>query len=143
MTAVCGARCRAGRSSPGWIAAGRSPPWAAIREADGVLEIETPQGLARAHVRPAEEPRAMLVLGHGAGGSVNAPDLVAAAGVALDEGVTVALVEQPYRVAGGKSPPPAPRLDGAGISIVGQLPLDGLPLIAGGRSSGARVACRT
>jgi len=85
----------------------------------------------------------VLVLGHGAGGSVNAPDLVAAAGVALDEGVTVALVEQPYRVAGRRSPPPAPRLDAAWLAIVPQLPLDGLPLIVGGRSSGARVACRT
>src|SRR4051812_9043854 len=108
-----------------------------------VLELETPQGLARAHVKAAEDPRAALVLGHGAGGSVSAPDLVAAGGVALDEGVTVALVEQPYRVAGRRSPPPAPRLDAAWLEIVPQLPLDGLPLITGGRSSGARVACRT
>jgi hypothetical protein len=46
-------------------------------------------------------------------------------------------------VAGRKSPPPAPRLDEAWLSIVAQLPHDGLPLIQGGRSSGARVACRT
>jgi hypothetical protein len=108
-----------------------------------VIELETPQGLARAHVRPAEDPRAALVLGHGAGGGVSAPDLVAAAGVALDERVTVALVEQPYRVAGRKSPPRAEKLDEAWLAIVPQLPLDGLPLITGGRSSGARVACRT
>jgi predicted alpha/beta-hydrolase family hydrolase len=107
------------------------------------MNIETPQGLARVHVKPAEDARAVLVMGHGAGGSVSAPDIVAAAGVALDEGVTVMLVEQPYRVAGRKSPPPAPRLDAAWTAIVEQLPLAGLPLIAGGRSSGARVACRT
>jgi hypothetical protein len=108
-----------------------------------VIEIETPQGLARAHIRPAEDPRAALVLGHGAGGGVSAPDLVAAAGVALDEGITVALVEQPYRVAGRKSPPKAEKLDEAWLAIVPQLPLKSLPLITGGRSSGARVACRT
>jgi len=124
----------------------RCTPQPAIREADGVLEIQTPQGLARAHIRPAEAPRAALVLGHGAGGSVNAPDLVAAAGVALDEGVTVALVEQPYRVAGRRSPSPAHQLDAAWVAGIEELragPWRDLPLLAGGRSSGARVACRT
>jgi predicted alpha/beta-hydrolase family hydrolase len=110
------------------------------------LEIETPHGPARAHVRTADDARAALVLGHGAGGGVNAPDLVAVAGVALAEAVTVVLVEQPYRVAGRRSPPRAPQLDAAWISVVEHLRagvLGGLPLIAGGRSSGARVACRT
>jgi predicted alpha/beta-hydrolase family hydrolase len=86
------------------------------------------------------------VLGHGAGGGVAAPDLVVATETALAAGVTVALVEQPYRVAGRRSPPPAPRLDEAWITVVEQLtagPLAGLPLLVGGRSSGARVACRT
>src|SRR5947208_465654 len=94
-------------------------------------------------VRTLQVPSETMVPTIPAGGSVDAPDLVAAAGVALDEGVTVALVEQPYRVAGRRSPPPAPRLDAAWLAIVPQLPLDGLPLIVGGRSSGARVACRT
>lgn len=61
-------------------------------------------------------------------------------------GVSVALVEQPYRVAGRRSAPRAPVLDAAWTAIAQQLragPLDGLPLIAGGRSAGARVACRT
>ena len=87
-----------------------------------------------------------LVLGHGAGGGVAAPDLVVATETSLSAGVTVALVEQPYRVAGRHSPPPAPRLDEAWIAVVQQLavgPLAGLPLLVGGRSSGARVACRT
>src|SRR4051794_6843551 len=53
------------------------------------MDIETPQGVARAHVRPSEDARAVLALGHGAGGSVSAPDIVAAAGAALDAGVTV------------------------------------------------------
>ncbi|MDX6597444.1 MAG: uncharacterized protein QOE87_1331 [Gaiellales bacterium] len=110
------------------------------------LEIETPHGPARAHVRTADDARAALLLGHGAGGGVNAPDLVAVAGVALAEAVTVVLVEQPYRVAGRRSPPRAPQLDAAWIAVVEHLragDLGGLPLIAGGRSSGARVACRT
>jgi len=110
------------------------------------LELDTPHGAARAHVDPADDARAALVLGHGAGGGVAARDLVAAKQVALSEGVAVALVEQPYRVAGRRSPAPAPQLDAAWTAVVAQL-LDGalraLPLIAGGRSAGARVACRT
>jgi predicted alpha/beta-hydrolase family hydrolase len=108
--------------------------------------IETPHGPGRAHLHPAEEPVAALVLGHGAGGGVGAPDLTAAMEAALALGVSVALVEQPYRVAGRRSPAPAKQLDAAWIAILTHLvagPLRGLPLIAGGRSSGARVACRT
>jgi uncharacterized protein len=106
-------------------------------------DLDTPHGPARVLVQPAPDPVATLVLGHGAGGSVSAPDLVTATRAALEQRVSVALVEQPYRVAGRKSPPPAPKLDEAWIAAVEQLDLGGLPLIAGGRSSGARVACRT
>ena len=111
-----------------------------------VLELETPHGPARAHVHAAEAPAAALVLGHGAGGGLDAPDLVAVARVALSLGVSVALVEQPYRVAGRRSPAPARQLDAAWTAVVEQLlagELRGLPLVAGGRSAGARVACRT
>jgi hypothetical protein len=107
------------------------------------LTIATPHGLAHAHLHPVDEPRAALVLGHGAGGGVSAPDLVAATKAAHAEQISVALVEQPYRVAGRRSPPRAPVLDEAWVAVVSQLPLAGLPLIVGGRSSGARVACRT
>jgi predicted alpha/beta-hydrolase family hydrolase len=110
------------------------------------IEIGTPQGPARAHLRAADDPRAALVLGHGAGGGVTARDLVAAAGAALSLHVSVALVEQPYRVAGRRSPAPAHQLDSAWIAVVEHLragELRGLRLLAGGRSSGARVACRT
>jgi predicted alpha/beta-hydrolase family hydrolase len=105
------------------------------------LELLTPHGPARAHLHPADAPRAALVLGHGAGGGVTARDLVAATQAAQAAGVSVALVEQPYRVAGRRSPAPAPQLDTAWTSVVEQLrgnALAGLPLIAG-----ARVACRT
>jgi predicted alpha/beta-hydrolase family hydrolase len=77
---------------------------------------------------------------------VTAPDLVAATEAAVAEGLNVALVEQPYRVAGRKSPAPAPRLDEAWRAVVEDLAegeLAGLPLIVGGRSAGARAACRT
>jgi len=111
-----------------------------------VVEIDTPQGPARAHVEAAADPVGAVVLGHGAGGGVTAPDLVAVADVVRAEGFSVALVEQPYRVAGRRSPAPAPRLDEAWIAVVDHLregDLGGLPLVVGGRSAGARVACRT
>jgi len=104
--------------------------------------IETPHGPARAHLHEAEDPRGLLILGHGAGGGVTARDLVKARDVALAEGFNVALVEQPYRVAGRKSPAPAPQLDAAWLAVVEHLRGD-LPIVCGGRSSGARVACRT
>jgi uncharacterized protein len=87
-----------------------------------------------------------LVLGHGAGGGIAARDLAAAAGAARSAGFSVALVEQPYRVAGRRSPAPAHQLDTAWVTVVQALArseLRGLPLATGGRSSGARVACRT
>jgi predicted alpha/beta-hydrolase family hydrolase len=93
-----------------------------------------------------DAPRAALVLGHGAGGGVQAKDLLAAAGAARAAGMTVVLVEQPYRVAGRRAPAPAHQLDTAWTSVIEQLrasELRDLPLVAGGRSSGARVACRT
>ena len=111
-----------------------------------VVEIDTPHGPARAHVHAAKDPRGALVLGHGAGGGVEAPDLVAACKAALSERFTVVLVEQPYRVAGRRSPPPASHLDAAWIAIVESLRaerLENLPVIMGGRSMGGRVACRT
>jgi predicted alpha/beta-hydrolase family hydrolase len=110
-----------------------------------VLEVETPHGTAKAHLHPVDEPRAALVLGHGAGGGVTAPDLVAATEAARSEGVSVALVEQPYRVAGRRAPAPAKQLDAAWLAVVDELAagaLHGLPLVVGGRSLGARVACR-
>ena len=110
------------------------------------LEIDTPFGTANAHLNSADDPRGALVLGHGAGGGVQAKDLVAAAGVAHSVGLSVALVEQPYRVAGRRSPAPAHQLDAAWTAVIEHLlagELRSLSLVVGGRSSGARVACRT
>jgi predicted alpha/beta-hydrolase family hydrolase len=111
-----------------------------------MLEVDTPHGRANAHLHPADEARAALVLGHGAGGGVTSPDLVAVTQAARSEGFSVALVEQPYRVAGRRAPAPASRLDAAWTAVVEHLlagELRGLPLVVGGRSLGARVACRT
>jgi len=110
------------------------------------LEIDTRHGLGRVHLHEVKDPRGALVLGHGAGAGVEAPDLVAGRQAAISELFTVALVEQPYRVAGRRAPPRAPQLDAAWTAIVDELRagrLAGLPLIVGGRSMGGRVACRS
>lgn len=110
-------------------------------------EISTPRGPARVDVDlPRSRPSTLLVLGHGAGGGIDAPDLVALRDVALRAGLGVARVTQPYRVAGRRAPAPAGHLDEAWTTVVGDL-LRRQPgvrtLVVGGRSSGARVACRT
>jgi predicted alpha/beta-hydrolase family hydrolase len=111
-----------------------------------VLDVDTPHGPARAHLDPVDAPSGALVLGHGAGGGVSSRDLAKVTAVARDAGIAVALVEQPYRVAGRRSPAPAHQLDAAWLAVVERLrakELRGLPLVVGGRSAGARVACRT
>ena len=111
-----------------------------------MTQVATPHGEAAVHLEPVVDGQGALVLGHGAGGGVHAPDLVAAAAAARSEGFSVALVEQPYRVAGRRSPPPAHQLDAAWTAVVEWLrddALSGVPIVVGGRSSGARVACRT
>ena len=111
-----------------------------------LIDIDTPHGPARVHLSKVRGATGGLVLGHGAGGGVGARDLQAAADAASAAGFSVALVEQPYRVAGRRSPAPARQLDVAWSAVVAELrsgPLRRLPLVTGGRSSGARVACRT
>jgi uncharacterized protein len=121
---------------------GRSPRAVDGSEYGVVLKLDTPRGPALAHLEAVDSPRAALVLGHGAGGGIGSPDLVGAAGAARDAGLSTALVEQPYRVAGRRSPAPAAQLDEAWLAVVPHL-FEDLPLIVGGRSLGARVACRT
>lgn len=108
------------------------------------LDVATSAGAARVHLSgPAGG--AAVVLGHGAGGGVEAPDLVAVRDRLRGAGVAVALVEQPYRVAGRRAPAPAGRLDAAFTECVAAAADRLAPrfLVVGGRSSGARVACRT
>ncbi|MCU1658986.1 MAG: hypothetical protein JWO57_3642 [Pseudonocardiales bacterium] len=112
------------------------------------IDVDTPSGPAWVDLdRPRTTPVALLVLGHGAGGGVDTPDLRAIRDAAVAAGIAVARVTQPYRVAGRRAPAPAARLDEAWLAAVAetrrQRGLRALPLVTGGRSSGARVACRT
>jgi predicted alpha/beta-hydrolase family hydrolase len=112
-----------------------------------MIEVVTGYGPGRLDVdRPVAAPLSLLVLGHGAGGTVDSVDLVAVRDAAVAAGVTVARATQPYRVAGRRAPAPARQLDGAFEAFVAaarELVPDGTPLVVGGRSNGARVACRT
>jgi uncharacterized protein len=112
------------------------------------VEIGTSEGPARAEVQqPAVgEPSFLLVLTHGAGGGVGSPDLLAVAGAASRLGGVVARVTQPYLVKGRRAPGSPERQDAAWVEVIAALRAAvgaGLPLIQGGRSNGARVACRT
>jgi predicted alpha/beta-hydrolase family hydrolase len=96
-------------------------------------------------VDAAEDPRAVLWLGHGAGGGIEARDLAALAALLPGQGITVARYEQPWRVAGRRVGPRPAALDVAWretAPLVEQI-AGGLPVVVGGRSAGARVACRT
>lgn len=114
-----------------------SPGWA-------VREIATTIGTARAHrcTPPGAGRAPVLVLGHGAGRGVDAPDLRALASAAIAAGLRVVLVEQPWRVAGRRIAPRPEVLDTAWVEVLAALRLRG-PVVVGGRSAGARVACRT
>jgi uncharacterized protein len=116
--------------------------------AASVWSIDTPSGWARAHHHPAARgrPRATLVLGHGVGRGVDSPDLLAMAEALPEIGVEVVLVEQPWHVAGRRLGGPGPTLDSAWRACLADLRSRGIGarrLVCGGRSSGARVACRT
>jgi uncharacterized protein len=114
--------------------------------ASTIVPVDTPQGQARFFVDLADRPISILVLGHGAGGGVGAADLELLARSLPPLGITVARFEQPWRTAGRKVGAPPPRLDEAWIAALGWLVEQEWaqqPLVAGGRSAGARVACRT
>jgi predicted alpha/beta-hydrolase family hydrolase len=112
--------------------------------------VATPGGPARVHVSRPRRARGTVVLGHGAGGGVRSVDLTAAVSLLDDEGWATALVEQPWLVAGRRVAGPPPTLDAAWVPVVEALRVRGGalatvqgPLVLGGRSAGARVACRT
>jgi uncharacterized protein len=105
--------------------------------------ISTEAGDARITWHPARTARLVLAVSHGAGGGIEARDLQALAHVLPGRGVGVALVEQPWRVAGKKVAPAPKTLDVGWRGVWPSLVRPGLPVISGGRSAGARVACRT
>ncbi|MGY3203979.1 alpha/beta hydrolase family protein [Streptomyces sp. TE5632] len=124
--------------------ANEEPSAEATEIVEATETVETEAGPARITWHPARHaPRLVLALGHGAGGGIEARDLKALAAVLPAHGVTVALVEQPWRVAGKKVAPAPKTLDLAWRDIWPALTKPGLPVISGGRSAGARVACRT
>jgi predicted alpha/beta-hydrolase family hydrolase len=112
-----------------------------------VWSVSTPVGEARLVAdEPAGTPRCVLVLGHGAGGGIEARDLAALATALPMAGVTVVRMEQPWRLAGRRVAAAPAQLDRAWLVAVPEAVRrlgDGVPLVVGGRSAGARVACRT
>lgn len=112
------------------------------------LVVPTPVGTALVIADLASRPRQVVALGHGAGGGVGARDLAALAATLPAQRVSVLRIEQPWRVAGGRVAPAPPRLDLAWTAVLTELARQrpgwlGTPLVVGGRSAGARVACRT
>ncbi|MEV2213169.1 alpha/beta family hydrolase [Streptomyces sp. NPDC050997] len=105
--------------------------------------VETDAGAARITWHQARKARLVLAVSHGAGGGIETRDLRALAEALPEHGVTVALVEQPWRVAGKKLAPAPRTLDVGWQGVWPALAEPGLPVISGGRSAGARVACRT
>ena len=109
------------------------------------MEIRTGYGAARAELDQPRAPAFLLVLTHGSGGGVDAPDLLAVRDMAAGLDGAVARVTQPYRARGARAPGSVARQDAAWLEIISVLRarFPGIPLIQGGRSNGARVACRT
>ena len=109
------------------------------------MEVATAHGPAEVVLDEVDGPAFLLVLTHGSNGGVDAPDLLAVRAAALGLGGAVARVTQPFRFAGRRAPGSAVKQDAAWLEIVGPLRerFAGVPLVQGGRSNGARVACRT
>ncbi|TDD31342.1 alpha/beta hydrolase [Actinomadura sp. KC06] len=109
------------------------------------MEVVTAHGPAGVALDEPDDPAFLLVLTHGSNGSVDAPDLLAVRETALRLGGAVARVTQPFRLAGRRAPGPMAKQDEAWLEIIGVLRdrVGDVPLVQGGRSNGARVACRT
>ncbi|GAA3446801.1 alpha/beta hydrolase [Planomonospora venezuelensis] len=105
----------------------------------------TPHGPARVEIDRPRDPRFLLVLTHGSAGGLDAPDLLAVREAVLEAGGAVAGVTQPFRLRGARAPGSAVKQDEAWVAVVEEIRRGhpGLPLAQGGRSNGARVACRT
>ncbi|SEH03429.1 hypothetical protein SAMN05444920_13663 [Nonomuraea solani] len=109
------------------------------------MQVMTPRGPALVEIDEVPDPRLLLVLTHGSAGTVDAPDLLAVREAALRAGIGVARVTQAFRLAGARAPGSPVKQDEAWEIVLGELRarVPGPPLVQGGRSNGARVACRT
>jgi hypothetical protein len=111
------------------------------------IEVETSAGVGWISLERPAKATAILALTHGAGGGVGSPDLRAVRDAAASAGIAVALITQPYRVAGRAAPPRPPVQEPPWLELIVALRrrrgFGALPLIIGGRSNGARLACRT
>jgi predicted alpha/beta-hydrolase family hydrolase len=111
------------------------------------LVIETVAGPGWISLTRPPRATGVLALTHGAGGGVGSKDVLAIRDAVVAAGVAVALITQPYRVAGRKAPPMPPTQDPPWLELIAALRrrrgFGALPLVTGGRSNGARVACRT
>lgn len=109
------------------------------------MRVQTSAGPAEIAFDATPDARFLLVVTHGASGGVDTPDLLAVRDAAVETGGVVARVLQPFRVAGARAPGSAVKQDAAWVELVTKLrrKVPGVPLIQGGRSNGARVACRT
>jgi predicted alpha/beta-hydrolase family hydrolase len=120
-----------------------------VTGAEVEIVVTTPAGPGQVRLDRTSgrgRPKGLLVLGHGASGGIDAPDLVAVTHAAVSAGIVVARTTQPYRMAGRRVPPAPPVLDEAFRALVADVRARvgvKLPFVVGGRSSGARVACRT
>ncbi|MGH3472909.1 MAG: alpha/beta family hydrolase, partial [Nocardioidaceae bacterium] len=104
-----------------------------------IRTIPTPHGDARLHADRARHPVATLVLGHGAGRGIDAPDLVALAAALPKQGISVFRIEQPWKVAGKRVAPRPQALDESTVAVTNAIRVR-TPIVLGGRSAGARVA---
>jgi predicted alpha/beta-hydrolase family hydrolase len=106
--------------------------------------VSTPIGEARiSWFQPAGQARAVVVLGHGTATGVESADLQAIARVLPPRDIAVALVTQPYRLFGGFQGSDEASLDIAWRHVWPQVTRAAVPVVAGGRSAGSQVACRT
>jgi predicted alpha/beta-hydrolase family hydrolase len=103
--------------------------------------VPTPHGDARIVARRAKRPAATLILTHGAGGGIDAPDLMRLARTLPQQDVSVTLVEMPWRVAGKPLAPAPPVIDECYRAALDTMRMR-TPLVVGGRSAGARSAAR-
>lgn len=103
--------------------------------------IDTAHGPARVVAHLASQPRADVVLSHGAGRGIDGADLVQMAQTLSEHSYNAYLVEQPWVARGRKVADRPAVLDACLATVLGVLVLPG-PLVLAGRSAGSRSSFR-